>query len=93
MSWEVAADIQTIFIVTERAQDESKLRRSVEIYAQSAPKLANWLEDNISESLTMSSSLMENLYMVCSINSLLWVCLENQQHIYNSDMLLVLFVI
>jgi len=68
------------FHCSRSSTGQNSAAKPVGIYAQSAPKLADWLEDNIPESLTMFSFMMENLNRVSSVNSLAWVCLENQHH-------------
>jgi len=55
MKREVAADIRAIFNAPDRAQTEIQLHKTVEKYAQSASKLADWLEGNITEGLTFFS--------------------------------------
>lgn len=53
MQSEVAEDIRTIFNAPNRHDAEAALRKTVEKYARSAPKLANWMEDNLPEGLTV----------------------------------------
>ena len=53
MKSEVAADIRAIFNAPNRHEAEALLRKTVEKYARSAAKLANWLEDNLPEGLTV----------------------------------------
>ena len=50
---EVAADIRTIFNAPDRAIAESYLARTVEKYATSASRLADWMEHNLPEGLTV----------------------------------------
>ncbi len=50
---EVAADIRTIFNAPERTTANEYLTRIVQKYAKSASKLADWLEKNIPEGLTV----------------------------------------
>ena len=49
----VAADIRAIFTAPDRQEAESLLRRTVEKYQKSAPKLADWMEANLPEGLTV----------------------------------------
>ena len=51
----VAADIRSVFNASSRPDAESLLRRTVEKYARSAPRLAGWLEENLPEGLTVFS--------------------------------------
>lgn len=53
MQAEVAADLRTIFNAPDRATAEAYLTRVVEKYAKSASRLADWLERNIPEGLTV----------------------------------------
>jgi transposase-like protein len=50
---EVAADIRKIFNAPDRPTAEAYLAQTVEKYAKTASKLANWLEVNIPEGLTV----------------------------------------
>ena len=53
MQEEVVADLRDVFDAPDRAEADRRLRCAVEKYADSAPKLANWMEANIPESLTV----------------------------------------
>ncbi|MFH1616314.1 MAG: IS256 family transposase [Planctomycetota bacterium] len=53
MRKDVASDIRDIFNSPDRQEAESRLRRYVEKYGQSAPKLAEWMEQNIPEGFTV----------------------------------------
>ena len=50
---EVVADLRDIFDAPDRGEADRRLERAVEKYAESAPKLADWMEANVSESLTV----------------------------------------
>jgi transposase-like protein len=76
MKREVAADIRAIFNAPDRSQAEVQLRKTVEKYAHSASKLANWLEGNISEGLTVFSFPEDHWRRIRTVNSLERVCLE-----------------
>ena len=52
MQAEVTADLRDIFDAPDRAEADRRLARAVEKYARSAPKLADWMEANVPESLT-----------------------------------------
>lgn len=52
---EVAADIRTVFNAPDRAMAEQYLSRMVQKYAKTASKLADWMEKNIPEGLTVFS--------------------------------------
>ena len=49
----VAAEIRTIFNAPERATAEAYLAKLVQKYAQTAPRLADWLAKNLPEGLTV----------------------------------------
>ena len=55
MRREVAEDLRTIFNAPDRHTAEAYLARTVQKYAQSVPALANWLEKNVPEGLTVFS--------------------------------------
>jgi len=49
----VAADIRSIFNAPDRAEAERLLKITAQKYEKSAPKLANWMEENLPEGLTV----------------------------------------
>jgi putative transposase len=53
MRAEVAADLRTIFNAPDRQMAEAYLKKVVEKYAKSASRLADWIEKNIPEGLTV----------------------------------------
>jgi putative transposase len=50
---EVAADLRTVFNAADLPEAQRRLKTVVEKYQESAPNLANWLETNVPESLTV----------------------------------------
>lgn len=52
MQQEVTTDLRDIFNSPDRAEADRRLAAAVEKYSQSAPKLADWMETNVPESLT-----------------------------------------
>jgi transposase-like protein len=50
---EVAADIRKVFNAPDRPTAESYLKQTVQKYAQSASRLADWMETNLPEGLTV----------------------------------------
>ncbi len=50
---EVASDIRAVFNAPDRTEAEARLRRMIEKYAKSAPKLAAWMETNLPEGLAV----------------------------------------
>jgi putative transposase len=55
MKAQVAADIRAIFGAQERAEAEALLKRLVQKYEKTAPKLAAWMEQALPEGLTVFS--------------------------------------
>jgi putative transposase len=55
MRREVAEELRTIFNAPDRHTAEAYLSKTVQKYAQTAPNLANWLEKNVQEGLTVFS--------------------------------------
>jgi transposase-like protein len=53
MQNEVTADLRDIFNAPDRAEADRRLDSAVHKYSQSAPKLADWMEANVPESLTV----------------------------------------
>lgn len=53
MQDEVTADLRDIFDAPDRAEADRRLARAVEKYAAAAPKLSDWMEANVPESLTV----------------------------------------
>jgi transposase-like protein len=55
MQEEAARDIRTVFDAPDRETAEYFLKRIIEKYEKSAPKLADWLESDLAEGLTVFS--------------------------------------
>lgn len=53
MKASVAGDIRAIFNAQDRTEAEALLKRTVQKYAATAPKLAAWLEESLPEGLTV----------------------------------------
>ena len=53
MKPQVAADIRAVFTAADRAEAEALLKRAVQKYEKTAPRLAAWLEESLPESLTV----------------------------------------
>jgi transposase-like protein len=70
MKQEVAADIHAIFNAPDRDQAEIRLRQTVEKYAHSASKMADWLEGNIPEGLTVFSFREDHWPKIRTVNQL-----------------------
>jgi transposase-like protein len=70
MLTEVHDDIRTIFNAPNRDTAESWLARTVEKYATNVPKLADWMEANIPEGLTVFSFPREHQRRLRTANPL-----------------------
>jgi putative transposase len=67
---EVAADIRTVFNAPDRPTAEAYLARLVQKYAQSASKLATWMETNLPEGLTVFDFPAEHRRRIRTTNGL-----------------------
>lgn len=70
MRKEVAEDIRTIFNAPDRHTADAYLTKIVQKYAQTVPALANWLETNIPEGLTVFSFPVSHRRRLRTANSL-----------------------
>jgi transposase-like protein len=73
MRKEVAADLRDVFDASDRPEADRRLARTVAKYRKTAPKLAEWIETNVPEGLTVlilppghrkrmrTTNLLENL--------------------------------
>jgi putative transposase len=50
---QVAADLRAVFDAPDRPEADRRVKMAVDKYAKSAPKLAQWLDDNLAEGLTV----------------------------------------
>jgi len=53
MHADVVADLRDIFAAPDRTEADRRLQAAVEKFAVTAPKLADWMEKNVGESLTV----------------------------------------
>jgi len=70
MKREVAADIRAIFDAPDRAQAEMLLNKVVKKYEHTASRLADWLEKNIPEGLTVFAFPEEHRRRIRTTNGL-----------------------
>jgi len=70
MKREVAADIRAIFNAPGREQSEAQLRLIVEKYDKRASRLADWMEGNIPEGLTVFAFPTDHRRRIRTVNSL-----------------------
>jgi len=70
MKAEVAADIRAIFNAPGRPAAEQYLQIAIQKYAQSAPRLSAWLEENLAEGFTVFDFPLEHRRFIRTTNSL-----------------------
>ena len=70
MRKEVAQDIRTIFNAPDRHTAEDYLAKTVKKYEKTASKLANWLEKNIPEGLTVFDFPLDHRRKIRTTNGL-----------------------
>jgi len=79
MKREVAADIRATFNAPDRDQTEAQFSITIEKNALKTSKLADWLEGNIPEGLTVFSFREDHQRRIHTINNLEHVCMEIQR--------------
>lgn len=67
---EVAADIRTVFNAPDRPTADLFLARIIEKYEKTAAKLANWMENNLPEGLTVFDFPSDHRRKIRTINGL-----------------------
>ena len=70
MRFEVAADIRAMFSASDRESAEEKLQSAIQKYAQSAPQLSAWMEENLAEGFTVFDFPLEHRRTIRTTNSL-----------------------
>jgi putative transposase len=70
MKAEVAADLRAIFTASNRTEADALLGRTVAKYVQTAPKLADWMENNVPEGLTVLAFPTEHRQRLRTVNGL-----------------------
>ena len=70
MKRQVARDIRAIFNAPDRQAAENLLRRTVETYQKSAAKLADWMEVNVPEGLSVFSFPESHRRLIRTTNGL-----------------------
>lgn len=70
MQKEVAEDIRAIFTAPDRPRAEDYLKKAIEKYQKTASKLADWLERNIPEGLTIFSFPAAHRRLIRTTNGL-----------------------
>ena len=70
MRLEVAADIRAMFNACNRKAAEELLQTAIQKYADTAPRLSAWLEDNLAEGFTVFDFPLEHRRTIRTTNSL-----------------------
>jgi putative transposase len=66
----VASDIRAIFNAPDRQESEALLRKTVAKYAQDAPRLSSWMEENLPEGLTVFAFPQKHRRLIRTTNGL-----------------------
>ena len=66
----VALDIRSIFNAPDRAAADALLKKTVAKYAQDAPRLADWMEENLPEGLTVFAFPEKHRRLIRTTNGL-----------------------
>ena len=66
----VALDIRSIFNAPDRASADALLKKTVAKYAQDAPRLADWMEENLPEGLTVFAFPEKHRRLIRTTNGL-----------------------
>ena len=66
----VAADIRAIFHAPDRQEADTLLKRTVEKYQQKAAPLADWMQQNLPEGLTVFSFAASHRRLIRTTNGL-----------------------
>jgi transposase-like protein len=66
----VASDIRSVFNAPDRAAADALLKKIVAKYAQDAPRLADWMEENLPEGLTVFAFPQKHRRLIRTTNGL-----------------------
>lgn len=66
----MAEALRVVFNAPDRAEAERRLAQAVKAFRESAPKLAEWMEDNVPESLSVFALPSEHRRMLRTTNVL-----------------------
>jgi putative transposase len=70
MKADVARDIRSIFNAPDRHEAETLMKKIVAKYSQDAPRLANWMEENLPQGLTVFSFPESHRRLIRTTNGL-----------------------
>jgi putative transposase len=66
----VASDIRSVFNAPDRQEADALLKKTVAKYAQDAPRLATWMEENLPEGLTVFAFPQKHRRLIRTTNGL-----------------------
>jgi putative transposase len=66
----VASDIRSVFNAPDRTEADALLKKTVAKYAQDAPRLADWMEENLPEGLTVFAFPEKHRRLIRTTNGL-----------------------
>ena len=66
----VASDIRAVFNAPDRQEAEALLKKTVAKYAQDAPRLADWMEENLPEGFTVFAFPQKHRRLIRTTNGL-----------------------
>ena len=66
----VASDIRAVFNAPDRQEADALLKKTVAKYAQDAPRLATWMEENLPEGLTVFAFPQKHRRLIRTTNGL-----------------------
>ena len=70
MKGDVASDIRSVFNAPDRQEADTLLKKTVARYAQDAPRLATWMEENLPEGLTVFAFPQKHRRLIRTTNGL-----------------------
>jgi transposase-like protein len=70
MQTEVGANIRAMFTAVDRKTAEKSLQEAIKKYADSAPRLAVWMEENLSEGFIVFDFPLEHRRTIRTTNNL-----------------------
>ena len=66
----MGSDIRSVFSAPDRQEAEVLLKKTVAKYAQDAPRLATWMEENLPEGLTVFAFPQKHRRLMWTTNGL-----------------------
>jgi transposase-like protein len=70
MKADVAGDIRAVFNAPDRQEADALLKKTVTKYAQDAPRLADWIEENLPQGLTVFAFPQKHRRLIRTTNGL-----------------------